>query len=50
MKWIMKKQNDNKKCKKNKRDNEKVKVIMKNIKGAKICKSNKKVIIKTKKK
>jgi hypothetical protein len=46
MKWIMKKQNDNKKCKRNEGDNEGVKVMMKNMKEAKVSKNDEKVIIK----
>jgi hypothetical protein len=45
---MMKKQNDNKKCKRNEEDNEGVKVTMKNMKGTKVSECDEKVIIKTK--
>jgi hypothetical protein len=48
MKWMMKKRNDNKKCKRNEEDNEGVKVTMKNMKGTKVSECDEKVIIKTK--
>jgi hypothetical protein len=50
MKWMMKKRNDDKKCKRNEKDNEGVKVTMKNMKGTKVSECDEKVIIKTKRK
>jgi hypothetical protein len=46
MKWMMRSENDDKKCKRNEGDNEGTKIMMKNIKGAKVSESDEKVIIK----